>query len=119
MPMNGFYRDDYQDLGALPLSQAPLEQTQQKKTPERTGWAKWIPMITGTIGSVGGGIAGGVGGFFGGAGVGSVPGAAIGAGAGGAAGGALGEWLAQKPSGEDKDGIDKGNIIQEELAGIS
>lgn len=108
------YRDDYQDQGALPIDYSP--QQQQKggsKKPERHGLAKWLPMITGTIGGIGGGVAGGVGGFFGGAGIGAVPGSAIGAGVGGAAGGSLGEWLAQKLSGEDKDGFDKGDILQE------
>jgi hypothetical protein len=86
---------------------------QQAEKPKRSGIVSWLPAIGGTIGSIGGGILGGVGGFFGGAGVGAVPGAAVGAGAGGTAGGALGEWLAQKLSGESKDGYDKGNILQE------
>lgn len=86
---------------------------QQAEKPKRSGIVSWLPAIGGTVGSIGGGILGGVGGFFGGAGIGAVPGAAVGAGAGGAAGGALGEWLAQKLSGESKDGFDKGNILQE------
>lgn len=86
---------------------------QQPEKPKRSGIVSWLPAIGGTVGSIGGGILGGVGGFFGGAGIGAVPGAAVGAGAGGAAGGALGEWLAQKLSGESKDGYDMGNIFQE------
>jgi hypothetical protein len=91
--------------------QLPDQQAEAK--PKRSGIVSWLPAIGGTVGSIGGGILGGVGGFFGGAGIGAVPGAAVGAGAGGAAGGALGEWLAQKLSGESKDGYDMGNIFQE------
>lgn len=90
-----------------------MPEQQAEAKPKRSGIVSWLPAIGGTVGSIGGGILGGVGGFFGGAGIGAVPGAAVGAGAGGAAGGALGEWLAQKLSGESKDGYDMGNIFQE------
>lgn len=100
---------NYQKLGGG--LQMPEPQAEAK--PKRSGIVSWLPAIGGTIGSIGGGLLGGVGGFFGGAGIGAVPSAAVGAAGGGAAGGALGEWLAQKLSGESKDGFDKGNILQE------
>ena len=100
---------NYQKLGGG--LQMPEPQAEAK--PKRSGIVSWLPAIGGTIGSIGGGILGGVGGFFGGAGVGAVPGGVVGAAAGGTAGGVLGEWLAQKLSGESKDGFDKGNILQE------
>ncbi len=93
-----FYRNDYKDMGALPINQANNQpQTQASAKPKRSGVVSLLPMAASIIGGVGGSLI--------------APG--LGTAAGGAAGGALGEWLAQKLSGEANDGVDKGNIVQE------
>lgn len=88
-------------MQSQPMQPQEEEQKQEKK---RSFLMSLLPMATGTLGAVGGGLVGSV-----------LPGAgtAIGAAGGGAAGGAVGEWLAQQLSGEAKDGIDKGNLLEE------
>jgi hypothetical protein len=63
--------------------------------------ANFLPTIGGAIGAAGGTILAPV----------------AGTAAGGAFGAGLGEYLRQKLTGEDQDGIDKGNIVQEGIFG--
>lgn len=77
------------------------EQPQQPVQPKKVGGIKGLlagllPTIGGAIGAVGGTVAG--------------PGGTV---AGGAGGAALGEYLRQRLTGEDKDGIDKGNLLEQ------
>lgn len=90
--------NNWRDMGALPVNMQPQQQaTPEKAKPKRSGWQSFIPLATSLIGGVAGTFA--------------APG--VGTAAGGAAGGALGEWLTQKLSGEDKDGVDMGNLVEE------
>lgn len=103
MQPSTFYRNDYKDMGALPINQTGNKpQTQTSSKPKRSGVVSLLPMAASIIGGVGGSLI--------------APG--LGTAAGGAAGGALGEWLAQKLSGEANDGVDKGNIVQEGAFGV-
>jgi hypothetical protein len=95
-------RDRY-DPNQVFKSQAATAPSQpQKKLGGIPGVAaNFLPTIGGAIGAVGGTILAPV----------------AGTAAGGALGAGLGEYLRQKLTGEEQDGIDKGNIVQEGIFG--
>ena len=98
-------RDDWQDMGALPVYEQPKPQQQpkQEQKPKRSGWKAWVPMGASLLASLAAAP------FTGGA---SLAGTAAILGGAGLVGGGAGEWAAQKLN---KEKTNVGAIAREGL----
>lgn len=86
------------EINAYRQSQAPKVAQPKKSVGGLKGLlAGFLPTVGGAIGAVGGSLVAPVAGTV----------------AGGASGAALGEYLRQRLTGEDQDGIDKGNLVEQ------
>lgn len=103
MQPSSFYRNDYQDRGALPVNQGTSEQQPSSSAgkPKRGGWKSWVPMAVGLGATLAAApLTGGA----------SLAGTAAILGGAGLIGGGAGEWAAQRLN---KEKTDVGKIAKE------